>query len=140
MANPDINLFFFYRRYLWDENNFADWQEGMVDTVRGQSEGTFGGAVLQGFELTPASMTISVAAGIAVGPTGNLLVNDDVVDVTLTAPAGTPSLSLIVARPLLTDNDYITRPTTPFESVPLKQQQGMEVVLIEGTPAATPSY
>lgn len=140
--NQDINLFNFYRRYLWTATDFTDWQTGMVDLARGMFEGTFNGSVLKGFEidLSGSDLELTVGGGIACGPSGNLLGTDTPEVVELSAPVANPVRHLLVARPLITRNTPITRPTTPFDTVYLKEQQGMEIVLVEGTPAASPEY
>lgn len=142
MANADINLFYFYKRYLWTADNFTDWQTGMVDTARGLFEGIFKGAVMQGMGVTVdgSDLTAAVAAGIATGPTGNLLVSASEVDLSVPVPSTYPVRHLIVARPLITDNTYITNPTAPFELVPLEQTQGVEIILLAGIAASSPSY
>lgn len=141
MANAEINLFHFYRRYLWNEIDFAAWQEGMVDSARGAFQGAFAGAVLEGFEVDLTSgMGLEVQAGIACGPTGYLNVTDEVVALSAPVPASLPVRHLVVARPNLIENTPITRPTTPFDTVYLKQTQATEVILIEGTEAESPVY
>lgn len=135
------NLFHFYRRYKWRAQDFQDHQDGMVDHTRGLAEGVVSAAVMDGMEATPgAALSVDIAAGFAIGPTGYLHVHDAVENVALTAPVGNPSRSLIVARPLLVDNTPITRPILPNDSVPLRQEQDSEIVLIAGTPAAQPAY
>lgn len=142
MANSDINLYHFYKRYLWRDQDFQGWQDGMVDSTRGVFEGLFNGAVLSGLEVTPVtgSLDAIVSVGIATGPTGNLMVNDVSATASFTSDASLPVKSLVVIRPKLTENEFITRPTNAFDSVPLKQQQGMEIVVVPGTPSATPDY
>jgi hypothetical protein len=140
MASSDIELYNFYHRYKWRDQDFQGWQDGMVNLGRGAFEGLFNGAVLKGFEVTPitGSLNAVVDIGIACGPTGNLLVNSTPVTASFTSDGSMPVKSLIVARPLLIDNEFITRPSNAFDSVPLKQQQSMEVVIIPGTPSTTP--
>lgn len=142
MANANSSLFYWYRRYRVRAQDMTDFQTAMLEGSRGLGEGAVGGSVLVGFEVTlPGVMDIDFAEGIACGPTGNLLVTNAVENITVEAPTGAfPVKSLVVARPLLVDDDYITKPTSPFDSVPLRQIQRMEVVVIDGTPAASPVY
>lgn len=141
MANADIQLYNFYKRYLWSATDFLGWQTGMVDHSRGMFEGLLAGAVLEGFDVAPGTgMEIDVSAGIASGATGYLHVIDEPATIEFEAPVGNPVKHLIVSRPLLTPNTYITNPTVPGELVPLRTTQGAEIVLIEGTPAASPEY
>jgi hypothetical protein len=88
-------------------------------------------------------MVINLSAGIAAGPTGYL---HAVTGTTAISVTGTPAAStqgrrtLVVVRPVLTDNTFITNPVSPFNTVPLEQTQGTQVVVIEGTDSATPDY
>lgn len=140
MANiPD--LYNFYRRYLWNEHDFAGWQDGMVELGRGMFEGTFGAAVLKGYDYTlSGGLGISVGTGIAVGPTGNLLVVNAVSPLTLTAPTAAFERALIVVRPHLVDGDYITKPTDPLVQVPLTTAQEATVLVLRGVAANAPVY
>lgn len=141
MALEAPALFNFYFRYAWDQNNFNDWQSGMVSLERGAMEGLFEGAVLGGFDLTAVSgMVLQASTGIAVGPTGYLMVMNSANNLIFTPPVSNPRLDLIVVRPLLTNTGFITRPTTPFDSVPLKVLQDCQVIVIQGTEGATPDY
>lgn len=142
MANNAIQLFNYYRRYKWRAADFDTLQLALSDQARGIAEGAYGGAVLLGGDVDPAAtgLQVNVSAAVAVGPTGYLHVQSGV-SVSLSAPTGSnPSLSLVVLRPELTPNSLITKPTSPFETVPLRVQQGSQVVVVPGTPAANPAY
>lgn len=142
MAQEQIPLFYFYFRYKWNEDDFREWQEGMVTLERAMMEGLFNGAVMSGFELSAVSgLTVRVGDGIAIGPSGYLMVENDENDFALEAPTGSlVRKDLIVARPKIVDSDPITRPTAPFDSVPLKQLQDCEILVLPGTPSETPEY
>lgn len=141
MASDAIQLYNFYRRYRWTAADFTGWQTGMVEHSRGMFEGLFQGAVLDGFGLNFASMDLEVGAGIASGPTGYLHVINEVSDLgTISPPSGDIERALVVVRPNLVDNTFITRPTNPFDSVPLRTQQGSTVVLLRGEPSTAPEY
>ncbi len=141
MAQEQTPLYNFYFRYKWNEDDFLTWQTSMVGLQRAAMEGLFGGAVMGGFELTAVSgMVVEVADGIAIGPTGYLMVENDVTDLTFAAPVSNVRKDLIVVRPLLVDSTLITRPTTPFDNVYLKQLQDCQVVVIPGTAAANAEY
>lgn len=139
MANPNIPLYNFFKRYKWTENDFAGWQDGMVSLGRGVFEGLFNGAVMLGY--TPSSsggLTLQVASGIAVGPSGYLHVSPSG-NFLLSAPgAGLAKRSLIVATPLLVNSAPMTRPTTPFDTVFLKTLQQSQLTLIDGAASASP--
>jgi hypothetical protein len=142
MASATVPLYNFYFRYKWSDVDFAGWQTGMVDTVHGALEGGFGAAVMKGLAVTPGSgMHINVSVGIAIGPTGYLHVLGAPAVVSIaTADATNPRRDFIVARPLSVDDTFITRPTLPFDSVPLKKLQETQILAIAGTAAATPAY
>lgn len=142
MANKP-SFFNFYRRYKWTAQNFTDFQSAVLDDAHGASEGAYGAAVLDGFTLSlPGGLGIDASEGIATGASGYLMASDAASGVTLTAPTGfnMASRSIIVARPLLVDDDTITKPTSPYESVPLRQIHDCEIVAIQGTESATPEY
>lgn len=141
MANAIAKLYNFYKRYKWRAADFTGWQQGMIDYARGLQEGTFGAAVLSGY--APAlvgGMNIDVAVGIACGPTGNFMASSGVASVTITAPGSDFERDLVVVRPDLVDSDFITRPTSPSDVVPLTTIQGAMIALIRGTAGAVPTY
>lgn len=142
MANDKINLFNFYRRYRWRENDFQRWQEGQVDHSRGMFEGLFGGGIMTGFEVAPSGsgMAITISEGIASGPTGYLHVKNISEDLEIDVPSANPRRDLLVSRPLLVDEEFITNPTDPFSSVPLRTEQQSIIALIQGTESASPQY
>lgn len=141
MANSSIDLYNFYRRYLWNENDFAGWQTGMVEHSRGMFEGLMAGAVLDGYEPTlSGAMGINVAGGIACGPTGYLSVINNVSAVTISAATGMVERALVVVRPNVVPGDYIQKPTDPATSVPLTSAQEAAIVVIRGVAANSPEY
>lgn len=143
MANDSIDLYKFYRRYLWRAEDFEGWQNGMVDHSRGMFEGLFQGAVLDGLTVSPSGsgLALTVSEGIASGPTGYLHVHNVTTDLTLSAPTGSNRVRhLVVSRPNLVDGDFITRPTNPFDSVPLTVSQEATVMVLSGTQASEPVY
>lgn len=140
MANDASKLYYFYRRYLWNENDFEGWQDGMVSLGRGMFEGTFGAAVLKGYGYSLDGLTIEASSGIAVGPTGNLLVINEVTSLELTAPTASYERALVVVRPNIVDGDYITDPTAPTETVPLTAAQEAAIVVLRGVAANNPEY
>lgn len=139
--NAAINFFNWYRRYKVTAQDMTDFQTAMVDSPRGVFEGAFSGAVLEGLEASAGSgLAILVEPGIAVAPTGNVMAATVQESVAVTVPVSNVARGLVVMRPKLVDNEYITKPTSPFESVPLKTQQSYELVFIPGTASATPEY
>lgn len=141
MANPEIQLYNFYRRYRWRAEDFLGWQKGMVDHSRGMFEGLFSGGVLEGFEISPdTGLNIEVSAGLASGPTGFLHVVEEVTSLELEAATGSPRRDLVVVRPNLVDNEFITKPTNPSETVPLRTAQESSVLVLQGVEANSPSY
>lgn len=138
----EVSLYNFYRRYLWSDTDFSSWQTSLIQHVRGMFEGLFQSAVMSGMEVTPGSaLSVDVSSGLASGPSGYFHAPAASGNVALTAPTGVnPVKAIIVARPSLTNENYISRPTSPFDSVPLTVKQGTEFTAVYGTPAASPSY
>lgn len=142
MASSDIKQFYFYHNYLWTETDFGDLQDWIFETIGGIAEGAFGAAVLQGFDVTPSTgMIVTVADGVASNSNGRLLVGASLANQTFATPAGNPAWSLLVARPVDTDEDDITNPEDPSgPDVPLHKKIGMSLVVLNGTPAGSPAY
>ncbi len=141
--NDSIALFNFYRRYKWAHQDFAEFQTAMIDSVRNSLGALMGPALLTGGAITAGSgMHIDVAAYLAVGADGYLHVKNSATTAlaVATAHASLPRKDLVVARALLVDDTTIARPTSPFDSVPLKELQQTQVVIIAGTPNASPAY
>jgi hypothetical protein len=141
MAN-ESSFFYWYRRYRVRAVDMTAFQEAMVETARGLSEGAFGAAVLNGFDAIPASgLSVSVGPGIAVGPSGYLDVINSTTLIDVSSPSGSfPSRSLIVVTANLVDENFIPSPTSPFTTVPLNQAQKAQLIFIPGTPSANPEY
>ncbi len=113
----------------------------MIALCRSAFEGLFSGAVMSGLSPTPgATLHVNIAAGIAIGPTGYLMVQNDITALTFVAPGSNTRKDLVVIRPLLTNASPITRPTSPFDTVYLTTLQDCQVVVIAGTSAASPVY
>lgn len=142
MANDRINLFNFYRRYRWREQDFERWQQGQVEHSRGMFEGLFGGGIMAGFEVAPsgAGLAVTISEGIASGPTGYLHVNNVPFDVELEAPNTDPRRDLLVMRQSLVNAEFITNPTDPFDTVPLRTEQQTVIEIIQGNQAESPEY
>lgn len=141
MAQSNIPLYNFYKRYLWTENDFTTFQGAQVALGKGPFEGLVGAAVMNGYGVTSSGgLTVQVAAGIAVGATGFLHVSP-AANLSFSAPTGTLiARHLIVATPNIQPDQLITRPTAPFDTVPLTSLQGSQIAIIQGTPAASPAY
>lgn len=141
MATEAQPLYNFYHRYKWNEVDFATWQDGVVGLQRAAMEGLFAGAVMGGFDVNNQSgMTARVGAGLAVGPSGYLMVENNTTDLTFVAPVTNPRRDLIVIQPKLVNSTPITRPTSPFDTVYLKQLQDCEVVKVTGVESTTPEF
>ncbi len=141
--NDSVPLYNFYRRYLWNETDFGNWQDGMVQEARGVLEGLVAAAVLSGYDVAPSGATLActVQPGIASAPSGYMGVVNSVSLASMQTADGTnPRRDLIVLRPVLTANTQIARPTAPFDPVYLRTLQQAAVVVISGTAAASPVY
>lgn len=140
MANQRIDFYNWYRRYKVRAVDMLGLQKGLVDSFRGMGEGAFGKAVMSGLEVTSAGgLVLNISEGIAQGASGQLIAASGGA-VTGSADGSLPVKSLIVARALVESENYITRPTNPFEPVPLNEVQCAQIVLLTGTPAAQPEY
>lgn len=141
MANDSIQLYNFWKRYRWTADDFTGWQSGMVDHSRGMFDGLFHGGVMLGLTVDPTTgLSVSVSSGIASAPDGYLLVKNSSTALTFDAATTSVRRDLIVIRPLLTDNTYITKPTDPLTTVPLRTTQGAQIVIIKGTESTSPTY
>lgn len=142
MANAAIKKFRFtgLDEYLWNAQDFADFQQWIYDTISALVEGGFGDAVLKGCNVTPQSgLTLNVPTGIVVNSSGQLMVVP-ASTATVLSPSGNPARTLIAARPQYTDVDLITDPQDPQNTLYLHQLQGVQLVVLNGIAAATPAY
>lgn len=125
-----------------DKGDFTAWQKAMIEHVRGMFEGLFQSAVMSGMEVTPgAGLSVDVSQGLASGPSGYFHCTQASSGVPLSAPTGAnPVKCVIVTQPNLVDDSWITRPTNPFDVVPLTTAQATKFVAVYGTPAPSPTY
>lgn len=141
MANDTFTRFNYYRRYKWRAADFTDLQENLIRAVpNAMTEGLIGGGVIKGGDLSLGVLSVSVNPFIALGPTGDVLVVNSVSFLPVTPPMSMPTRSLVVARPVITDDTLMPRPTNPFDTVPLRELQTCNVVLLQGTEAASATY
>lgn len=143
MPNESPPLYEFYFRYKWSHTDFEGFQDAMVNVVRDAFGAVFGPSLIDGGAVAPSGSTraVTVQPYIAINDDGYLNVQNDITLATVTAnSSGNPRKDLIVARPKLTNGTMISRPTSPFDSVPLTILQETEVVVIAGTPAGSPAY
>lgn len=141
MVNPANAFFYFYRRYKWTASDFTNFQNAMATLPRDAMAGLLGGAVLTGFGVSSVSgLLLQAASGVACGSDGYLMAITGSSNVAVTASNANPVKHLIVCRKMLVDANLITSPTSPFSQVPLNQLQEAQVLVLGGTPAASPSY
>ena len=142
MSLNDIRQFNFYYGYLWNQVDFANLQGWIYDSVQGVANGAFGSSSLTGLAVTaPGTMALNVTNGIGVNASGRLLVNTATQNSpAFASPAGNPAYSLLVLRPNDTDGTPVPSPSDPTQSVNLHHFLGATLAVINGTPAATPSY
>jgi len=140
-ANAASPLYNFYQRYLWGPSDFAAIQGTLVDQMRGSFAYLTKAATLSGGVISPngANASVNVSAFVALGDDGYL----HVVDSNTVAPiaAGDPTnirFDLIVARKNQATGLTINRPTLPHDTVILTTLQKSQVVVIQGTPSASP--
>lgn len=142
-ANEAPPLYEFYFRYKWAPADFAGFQDALVGCVRDAFGAVFGPALIDGGVVAPSGSTraVTVQPYIAINDDGFLNVQNDITLASVTAnSSGNPRKDLIVARPKLVNGTMISRPTSPFDSVPLTILQETEIVVIAGTPAGSPAY
>lgn len=141
MAESDLRQFYFYQKYVWSPTDFDNFQAWVRGGFEGLGEGAFGDAVLSGLRPSGGGgMTILVNAGIGVNANGRLVVVDSQLNTTVASPVGNPARTLVVLRPTETDGSDIPEPLNPSNQVPLHKFMGYDLIVIDGTPAVTPSY
>lgn len=141
MALDDIRKFNFYQKYIWNPTDFENFESWVFGALEGLMEGALGGSVLVGLKVSPSSgLTVNLQAGIACSPLGRIVVQAAPTQVTLDQPVGNPAKSLVVLRPKSTDATSIPLPTNPSLTVSLHEKLEHDVVVLNGTPAASPSY
>lgn len=141
MAESDLRKFFFYQKYIWNPEDFENMETWMYGSIEGLAEGAHGGAVLSGLRVLPSSgLTVNIDPGIACSPLGRIVVQAAAAQATLGSPAGNPARSLVVLRPKLTEATDIPEPLNPSNMVPLHEKLEHDIVVINGTPAASPVY
>lgn len=140
MPNTAPTFFNWFRRYRVRAEDMETLENSALDSMRGPWEGLTAAAVLDGFAPSyPGGLVVDLSEGIAVAASGYMLASTGA-SVELASPVGNPAKSLIVARPLLTETDPITRPTTPFDIVYLHENLACEIVVLDGTAASAPAY
>lgn len=142
MANDSIALFDFYLRYPWGPSEFDDMQQGLVDTTRESFAAFHSAGLLTGGVVAPSgsTMAVTVTAFTALNDDGYLNVKNTTSLVPMDVGDGShPRYDIIVARPSLVNGTMITRPTSPFDSVPLTTLQKTALAVIKGTPGVSPT-
>lgn len=141
MASSDLRQFYFYQKYIWSPDDFDNLQTWLRGGFEGLGEGAFGSAVLSGLRPSGGGgMTLLVNAGIGVSENGRLVVVDSQLNTTVASPAGNPARTLVVLRPSETNGTDIPQPTNPGVDVPLHKFMSYDLIVLNGTPAATPVY
>lgn len=130
------STFYFYFRYLWNENDFETFQESMINLITVARKNGFAGsagAVLGGFaEVSATGLNLTVAPGAAVLSSGELAAMEANTEVTL---AGHASLikNIVYVRLTTADGNNITRPTSPYDTVPLESIRTVTLGVVSGT-------
>ncbi|MDX1409404.1 MAG: hypothetical protein R3330_14755 [Saprospiraceae bacterium] len=139
-ANDDIRIFDWRLKYNVLPADMTNFQTWMFDATKALAEAVGDRACLRGLRVLPLSgLTVRVEEGIGVNELGEILVVKGNSDVAVASPVGNPARSLVVLRPLKTGTTSTTDPVTgsPFN---LHTIQGAQVVVINGTPAPSPSF
>lgn len=132
MALNDVLLFNYYRRYRWRAQDFTALQATLIGYSKAISEGLSQsqGAILKGFDYVSATgLDATISAGIAFGPTGQLLVVNENTPVSILPEQKT----LIVARPVELSINNIPNPTDPFSEVFLNTTQQCNLISLVGS-------
>lgn len=125
----DLELFNYYRRYRWTAQNFTDLQASLIGYPATLLSAMVRDGVLMGLnKTTDSGLNVSYAAGFAINSIGDLLGIENAGSVALTASVK----HTVVVRPVYTSTNNITRPTVPFDAVPLNTEQTAIVVAIPG--------
>jgi hypothetical protein len=144
MNNATLKKFYFYNNYIVTASDLTNLQEWIFQTVGNLAAGfSPNNTVLNGLDVTSVSgLVVTVASGAAINQSGQIGVLTSATPVSIASPAGNPANSLVVLRPKTTDQDFITDPSNPFSgnTVPLDRLLGCDVVVLNGTPAVSPSY
>lgn len=95
------------------------------------------------FPITPsgASMAVDVGPGVAYDPNGQVIRDPDLTNtVTLISHPSLPRRAIVVARFKFTGDTPVPKPSDPLTSIMLNLHDDYEIVVIHGTPAASPAY
>ncbi len=142
MASEDIPLLNWYLRYPVGPADMDQFQESLVQIPRETFGETNAAALLYGGTVAPSgsTMAVTVTAFSAVNDSGYLCAKNSTSLVAIAASHATlHRYDLIVARPLLEDDQTISRPTSPFDNVPLYELQNCQLAVVQGANGATPS-
>jgi hypothetical protein len=141
MASTDIRKYTWYNQYIVQPQDMTGLQQYLRDSVESSLESLLGASVLSGMRVTNVGgMVLEVSEGAALSPAGRLMVLGSPAQVTLGSDPTNPRRSLVVARPKLTQVATIVDPTNPPNNVVFVERLDVELVVIPGTPAGSPSY
>lgn len=135
-----IQLFNFYRRYRWRAADFTVFQQTIVDLMGGLLENYLAGGVFTPVSFSYATMNLTVNPLAGSSSDGYLFLVQSAQVVAIPIPASTSRWDLIVVRKNQDNENFITRPTSPADSVPLNQLQDTSLVRIAGVESGAPSY
>lgn len=139
MANTQIRQYKFYPRYVWNAVDFENFQQALTDEYRGIFE-VFGGAY-SNIELSlTTGLNVTAASGIAIGGRGRILTLATSGTVAFASPSVNPAKSLLILRPSESNQTPIAEPTNTLNTVYLNKQLDTTLMVLNGTPAASPSY
>lgn len=137
----DLRKFYFYQKYTWNPTDFENFETWLWGAIEGLQEGAFGAAVLKGGRpRAGGGMTLLIDALIACNAVGRIVASNSQLNTTIASPAGNPARTLVVARPKSTNATLIPEPMNPSNMVPLHEKLEWDLIVLNGTPAATPAY
>lgn len=140
-AQSPLKKFNFYPEYVWQPQDFENFQLWTWGAFQALIEGIAGSAVLGGLEANVAGgLNIQIEEGLASTRNGRPIVLTSAQQVAVVADASNPRRSLVVLRPTEVSGDNIPDPLNPLVQVPLTKNQSYSLLVIPGTAAVNPSY
>lgn len=141
MLNTDIRKYTWYSQYIVQPADLTGLQEYIRASIESSLEGLSGASIVSGLRMTNVGgMTLECSEGGALSPAGRLMVLGSPGQVTLGSDPSLPRRSLVILRPTATVVSQIVNPTAPPTLVTFQERFDATLVVIPGTPAASPAY
>lgn len=128
-------------KYMWGTQDFDLLENNDLRAlINGAMEGLARGSVASGAELsTITGLNFTVASGIALGRSGELLVLQTAATAALPSPTAAAGANhLVVLRPVETATGVMAKPTDPGNNVPLCYVQQAQLLVLDGNGGGNP--